>query len=379
MSNKMAKNWCMTLNNYDDSEVARFESHMRPWCVYYIYGFERGENDTPHLQCFFSLKAKKRMSCLKKIFPRAHFEVKSRASTMEQASDYCKKEENFIEWGVLPDNSTARGLKAISDNYEETVELAKKGDIEAINPEHVLKYYPTIKRIAHDNKKMPSDLLWEEGHPPNIWIYGPTGTGKSYRARAILQENFGQFYSKMAQNKWWDKYDGEEGVLIEDMDILHNYMGPYMKIWADKYAFPVEVKTSGDRIRPKVIVVTSNYTIEQIWPDRSTHGPISRRFKVIHMDQPWNANINQVLRDAPAETSAPREKKRKFDQPLKKPALLRRNAVGDLVETHGYQPQQTIPQYLEPTLEELAEEMEIYRASQDMFEELSESDDLLDL
>lgn len=335
MANNMAKNWCMTINNYDEVEIGTIGLKLQTWCIYYVVGKEVGESGTPHLQCFFSLKAKKRMAALKKIFPTAHLEVKSKKSTMREAADYCKKDGDFFEFGVLPEEGREKGLKVINDNYEETVALAKDGDILAINPEHLLKYYNTIKRIKHDFKKMPENLTWEEGHQPNIWIHGPTGTGKSWRAREMLGDGF---YTKIAANKWWDKYDGEDGVLIEDMDTSHSYMGGYMKIWSDKYAFSVEVKCSADLIRPKIIIVTSNYSIEQVFPDPSIHKPLLRRFKVIHMAVPWNATVDEALvrekivQDAKdAWSEALKKKKRKFDQPMPRPTLLRRNAVGDLV------------------------------------------------
>lgn len=321
----MAKNWCFTINNYsgDDEDLVRA---LQTVCSYVVYGREVGAEGTPHLQGFLCLKAKKRMATLKKLLPRAHLEVKSKRSTMEEASTYCKKDGNFWEFGSLPEDGTAKGLKVIADNYEETVELAKAGRTDEIGAEHLLKYYNTIKKIAHDNKKMPENLTWT--NPPNIWIWGPTGTGKSYRAREILGDDF---YIKIAANKWWDKYNGQDGVLIEDVDVTHSYMGYYFKIWADKYAFSVEVKCSGDLIRPKVIIITSNYSIEQVFPDRSIHEPLLRRFKVIHMDKPWNATVNEILHWEPEGNKPEREKKRKFDQPLPRPSLLRRDAKGDLV------------------------------------------------
>lgn len=326
--NNMAKYWCFTLNNWtpEEEHQIQYELTFKDACDYVVYGREIGENETPHLQGFFCLRTKKRLATLKKFLNRAHLEVKSKKSTMKQASDYCKKEGNFWEWGTLPEDSTSKGLKVIAENYDETVELAKQGRIDEIGAEHLLKYYPTIKKIQNDNKKMPSNLDWTT--PPNIWIWGPTGTGKSYRAREILGD---KFYTKIAANKWWDKYNGEDGVLIEDMDVTHSYMGYYLKIWADKYAFSVEVKCSGDLIRPKVIIVTSNYPIDMVFPDKSIHQPLLRRFQIIHMEHPWNATINDVLKWQDVGEAKNHEKKRKFDQPLPRPSLLRRDAHGDLV------------------------------------------------
>lgn len=149
------------------------------------------------------------------------------------------------------------------------------------------------------------------------------------------------FYAKNAANKWWDQYRNQDNVLIEDMDKSHTYQGFYLKIWADKYAYPVEIKTSGDLIRPKVIIVTSNYSIEEVFPDPSIHLPLLERFKVIHKTQPWNATVNTALKKSKLPKKSKKiglVKKRKFDQALKKPALYRQAANGMIVENNVIQP-----------------------------------------
>jgi len=145
-----------------------------------------------------------------------------------------------------------------------------------------------------------------------------------------------KFYAKIAANKWWDKYKGEENVLIEDFDKSHAYQIANLKIWADVYAFPVEIKYGNDVIRPKVIAVTSNYSIKEIWPDPIEHEPLLRRFKEIHKEQKWNATIDGVLKSK--KTKAPKtllantpKKVKKNHLPLKKPALYKQNASGDIV------------------------------------------------
>lgn len=152
------------------------------------------------------------------------------------------------------------------------------------------------------------------------------------------------FYPKIASNKWWDKYRGEDNVLIEDMDNTHSYQGYYLKIWADKYAFPVEVKNGADWIRPKIIIVTSNYPIEKVFPDPAIHLPLLERFKVIHKSVKWNATVNDLplaVDDSDSDEgyvktnsfkSKPiRKRARKFDKPAKKPALYRQDANGKIV------------------------------------------------
>jgi hypothetical protein len=45
----------------------------------------------------------------------------------------------FEEFGILPADQHEAGLRVIKENYEETVRLAKEGNMNAINPEHYLK------------------------------------------------------------------------------------------------------------------------------------------------------------------------------------------------------------------------------------------------
>lgn len=104
--------------------------------------------------------------------------------------------------------------------------------------------------------------------------------GKSRKAR---MENPG-FYSKM-NNKWWEHYEDEEAVLIEDIGNTHIWMGDFLKIWADRYGFRAEIKNASVVLRPKRIIVTSNYHPRELWPDVSVHDPLLRRFQIIHLTE----------------------------------------------------------------------------------------------
>lgn len=121
-----AKHWIGTLNNYSEEDEAKFVALIRPLASYYVYGKEVGENGTPHLQFMVSFITKKRLTALKKILPRAHFEIKAQKSTFADASNYCKKGEQshaqwtqlkhlgpdfgrnaqVTEWGTLPEEQT---------------------------------------------------------------------------------------------------------------------------------------------------------------------------------------------------------------------------------------------------------------------------------
>lgn len=234
-SEPQAKHWAgCTLNNYTEGDERMF-GVISALCDYFVVGKEVGPSGTPHLQFMLCFKTKKRLSQLKAYWSTAHFEVKLQASTMEQASAYCKKDGVFVEYGTLPQNQGAKGAKAVSDMWEETRTLAQENRLDEISPELFIKHYANLKRIRSDNrnKKVPKSLDWvrkpEGAGPPNIWYWGEPNTGKSRRAREELDE----FYLKM-NNKWWEAYDGEKNVLIEDVDKSMEWMGSFLKIWADR-------------------------------------------------------------------------------------------------------------------------------------------------
>jgi len=84
-----------------------------------VVGNEVGENGTKHLQGFVVYQTRTRFATVKSQLPRAHIE--KMAGTPIQASDYCKKDGNFEEFGTLPSYNCgehgSKGGKAKAENY----------------------------------------------------------------------------------------------------------------------------------------------------------------------------------------------------------------------------------------------------------------------
>jgi len=254
------KHWMITINNPTDADRDNLE-RLKPSTNYWVIGLETGESNTPHLQCFFSLKKGLRMSALKALVPRAHLDRAN--GTAKQASDYCKKDGNFTEGGDLSQclQRGAAGRKSQDQAYAKVIEQAKKRQFDEIEPTLLLRHYSAIKRIAQDHPANPPDAPDVTGH----WYYGPPRTGKSATAR---HENPG-FYDKPC-NKWWDGYAGQDVVIIDDFDLNHKVLGHHVKRWLDRYSFPAEVKGTTIQIRPIKVIITSNYTPEEIWHEDPT-------------------------------------------------------------------------------------------------------------
>ena len=84
------------------------------------------------------------------------------------------------------------------------------------------------------------------------WYHGPSGAGKSRKAR---DENPGA-YLKLC-NKWRDGYQGQETVIMEDLDKGHHVLGHHIKLWADRYHCPGETKGGQVPLVHRKFVITS--------------------------------------------------------------------------------------------------------------------------
>lgn len=207
---------------------------------------------------------------MKALLPTAHLE--KRRGTGKEASDYCKKDGDFEEYGTLAPGRGAAGGEANKRRYEEAFDTAKKGDLDDVDKDLLIRHYHAFKRIKQDYQVAPPPLDECCGY----WYYGPPNTGKSYAAR----ERHPGYYDKPC-NKWFDGYRGEETIILDDFDHQHKVLGHHLKRWADRYAFPAEQKGTTVQIRPKRIIVTSNYRIEEIFcEDPVLVRALERRFTV---------------------------------------------------------------------------------------------------
>lgn len=109
-----AKNWCFTLPNPTPDEQTLLHIHGQDIEVsgeeslftYLVFGEEVAPTTgLPHLQGYCRLRDKIRLSQLKGIpgFERSHLEISR--GTSKQASDYCKKDGQYHEYGSI----TSRG------------------------------------------------------------------------------------------------------------------------------------------------------------------------------------------------------------------------------------------------------------------------------
>lgn len=124
----------------------------------------------------------------------------------------------------------------------------------------------------------------------NEWIWGPTGSGKS----KYVSETYPIHYDH-PREVFWDSYEFEGIVVLSDVDETWEDVLWELKIWGDHYVFNGRIKHKPSlKMRPKRIIVTSNYTIAEVMErifkrknikyDEMLVKALERRFKEIRMD-----------------------------------------------------------------------------------------------
>lgn len=262
-----SRDWCFTINNptaEDDRNLLVIQAHA----AYYIYGKEVGEQGTPHYQGYIRFQHQRTLQGVKVLLPRAHLEP--RRGTILQAIQYCEKDGDWVEWGDRP----ASSAETTKQRWRRIIDLAEKGELDTIKEDYpgmYLRYLEKLRSLA-----VPRPLILQE--LMNEWWYGSTGTGKSSK----LWRDYPDHYQKEL-NKWWCGYQGEDVVAIEEWAPKNECTASFLKIWADRYPFTAQIKGGSlKKIRPKKIIVLSNYTIDQCFPATEDAEPIKRRFRVVH-------------------------------------------------------------------------------------------------
>lgn len=237
---------------------------------YAVVGDEVGESGTRHFQGYVVFKKKMYLSGVKKILDRAHWEIAH--GTAQQNRDYCTKDGNYLEYGTMPVVKTVAATAMKKANYDAAVALAKQQRIYEIDSGMLVRHMSSLRQIARDFPPTLEDNDYLCGE----WFVGPPGSGKSRAARWLYPNAFPK-----PCNKWWDGYQHQPYVIIDDFDTNYGVLGHHLKIWADHYQFTAEIKGTSIRIRPKIICVTSNYSPREIfYSDPILCAAIERRYKV---------------------------------------------------------------------------------------------------
>lgn len=260
------RNFVFTHNNYVGTGI---QDTLE--CRFIAYSKEVAPSTgTPHLQGYVCFNGPCTLGAVVKKLPGCH--VEPMLGSIADNDGYISKLTNPVERGDKPLTNDNKG-RAEKLRWQRAKEAAIAGEFDKIDADIFIRQYGNLKRIRTDYQCKPVALTTSS---PGVWIHGPTRTGKSHSVHTA----YPGAYLK-GNHRWWDGYAGEDVVYLEDFSVFDKSLGNLLKRWADKWPFDAEVKGGRMMIRPKKIVITSNYKIEEIFDDDITRDCLNQRFKVI--------------------------------------------------------------------------------------------------
>jgi len=260
------RQYCFTENNPDVSSREGFVTKLQAISDAWVFQLEKGENETPHYQGWLHLLRPRRLAFMKKnLSATAHFEPAK--GTRAQNLLYCTKEPRLDgPWKEGDFTVSERQRTDLKVVIEAVREKRKLSDIVETFPETYIKFHHGIEkyRFIHDS----TDKTWREVDVSVYW--GDTGTGKTHTA---LTDNPDYFKLDKANNTWFDGYDGQSCLVIDD---FYGWLpfGQLLNI-LDKYPLRLEIKGGFTWAKWTKVILTSN----KEWPD-------------------WYSNISDLQKDA---------------------------------------------------------------------------------
>ena len=240
-----ARCWLFTINNPESNDLPKNFVDVR----YCIWQREKGEAGTEHLQGYVAFTKAKRLTQVKTLNDRAHWE--SRKGTEDQAVAYCSKEETRIagpwELGERPQPGKRNDLIALKQTIEAGAPMKQ------IASEHFssfMKYRNSIVSYKRLFSK-PRDFKTFVGV-----ITGPTGCGKS----RLMEQTFPGAYWKPNGNEWFCDYDDHQVVIIDEFYGWLRY--DFLLRLLDRYPLQCPTKGSSVNFRAKYVFFTSNSEID---------------------------------------------------------------------------------------------------------------------
>lgn len=254
----------------------------------YVFQLERGgERKRAHLQGWIYMANACTYKAVHKLFPaEAKAWIKKARGTPEQCWDYCTKPSTRVAgpWqkGDKPDGQGKR------NDIKEFAEAAK-----GLRDRSV-----TLKQLQEDHKSVEARymkyfdrVVMREQQPRDFQTkctlaWGPSATGKTHKIRSLPEQlGFAKdevYYVSVKEHptsqQWWDNYDGQACVVIEDAEPGFMTRGYFLRM-IDKVPLLVQTKGGFRHFLAQHVFISSNYGTEVLFPFHDD--AVKRRFHTV--------------------------------------------------------------------------------------------------
>lgn len=180
-------------------------------CRYIKWGQERAPTTGQrHLQGYLQLHNRVRLSTMKQVCDKTHFEI-ARGSVEDNQHYVAKENTGIEEYGT----AVTRGARTDLENLRERI---KEGATEKeIVEEHFSAYIRYNRGILRAQQILsPTPPRSTKTHV--CWIWGPTGTGKSHLAHTEAGPDAWEAPTSNGSGWWAEGYMGQRNAVIDEFN-----------------------------------------------------------------------------------------------------------------------------------------------------------------
>nr|QXP07606.1 MAG: replication associated protein [Arizlama virus] len=245
MANFRSRRFTYTSFYTDDCPPFTNEQAELLGITYMLYGLEEcPTTHRSHFQGYIEFKHDTSIKKLQEIIhdKSAHCEV-ARGS-IGHNYDYCTKDGYYIEI----DTKKVKGQRTDLEALTVMVKSGKRlEDIAEMMPVQCMLYKKHIGGLADIFTKHR-----DPNKPPIVtWLYGKTGSGKT----KYVYDKHKDVYMKGC-NKWWDGYQQNECIVIDDYKITVDLDFKELLRITDRYPYSGETKGGSVKINSQYIYIT---------------------------------------------------------------------------------------------------------------------------
>lgn len=275
------RNCKFTTNNYTPELYDQIKNFLENNTTYFIIGKEIGESGTPHLQGYAEFKSSRNFTALQKKIPNSWLAPRNMTQkegkwieikqSSERASEYCKKDGDFIEGGQLSEQGSRSDIQLVRDILQDN----------SSNPmRQVTQVATSYQSIKVAEQYLKYNEVKRNTKPEVFWYFGSTGTGKTYKAFEQLEDPY-----VWNTPKWWDGYDAHTELIIDDFRKDFCTFHTLLRI-LDRYSHQVETKGGMRSLLATKIIITCPYHPREVYNTREDIEQLIRRIDYIQEFEP---------------------------------------------------------------------------------------------
>jgi len=258
-----------------------FTSYLVPtpdkeFIQYMIYQMEKcPTTQKEHYQGYVEFTKPFKMAGVKKLFKDNTIHLEKRRGTQQQAIDYCRKLQSRMGEPVQFGDPAKQGKR--NDLQEVVDRIQKKRPLREIVEECTSQYIKYSRGIEKAMAILSDVPVFQKITVYYIW--GFPGTGKTRACYEYDSDLYRALKMEAHTTPWFDNYTGQKTILFDDYRGGYRY-DLFLEL-LDGYKMQLQVKGGTTIKNWNTVLITSNLSIDQLYPKRGLSPELKRRITKI--------------------------------------------------------------------------------------------------